>query len=336
MIRGAKGAGSQRAAAEAAEAALTVGGSAVDAIIAGFFGAAGADPGVLLAPVVAIVAGFGAGGRAFDGRAVQPGRGAARPRGFVDEATIPPGARVAAPRSVSMLALLHSYRGRASFSSLARPGVLEAEAAGAKARAALLRKVGSAGVLSLRAPEVLRALLAAGGAVAGGALTEADMEESAPAELEAAAVSIGAGVTAYTSPFAESAEALTPAEVVVACDARGVLAVLAYAPARGGVALPDLELTVGRDAIPVRRGVTRVAPGTVLPMAVPVGIAMAAHGFAAAVGLPGRGALAAAALAELVAGGAAESALSDLRERLGGHSAVAVITDGKTARSATG
>jgi gamma-glutamyltranspeptidase/glutathione hydrolase len=335
VIRGAKAAASQHAAAEAADATLAGGAGAVDAVIAGFLGAAGAEPGVLFAPAVAIVAGFGAGARAFDGRAAQPGRGAPRPRGFVDDAAIPDGARVAAPRTLGMLALLHSYRGRSSFSALARAGVAAADSAGAKKRAAMVRKVGSAGVLALRAPEVVRALLAAGGPVAGGALTEADLAESAPAETDAAVTPIGDGLTAYTSPFAAPSDARGDAEVVVACDGRGVIAALAYVPAKGGVPLPDLELAMGRDAVPVRRGVTRVAPGTVLPMAAPIGIAVHTGTFAAAVGLPGRAALEAAALAELVKGVPVETALADLRAHLGGHSAVAVITDGKTARAAT-
>jgi hypothetical protein len=332
MIRGARAAASQPAATDAAEATLAAGATAVDAIIAGFFGAAGAHPGVLLAPAVAIVAGFGAGGRAFDGRAAQPGKGSPRPRGFVHEADIPDGARVAAPRTLGMLALLHSYRGRSSFHELARAGVAAADAAGAKQRAALLHKVGSAGVLSLRAPEIARALLAVGGPVAGGALSEADLEEVAPSERDALAEPIGEGLMAYTSPFPAPEGDAEGAEVVVACDGRGVIAALAYVPARAGVAVPDLEIALGRDAVPVRRGVTRIAPGTSLPMAAPIGIAMQPHGFAAAVGLPGRALLDAAALGELVRGAAVESALAGLRDRAGGAGAVAVVTDGRTAR----
>lgn len=336
MIRGAKAAASQHAAAEAAEATLAGGAGAVDAVIAGFFGAAGAHPGVLLAPVTAIAAGFGAGGRVFDGRAAQPGRGAPRPRGFVDDASIPNGARVAVPRSIGMLALLHTYRGRSTFASLARAGVTAAEAAGSKPRAAMIRKVGSAGVLSLRAPDVVRVLLAAGGAVAGGTLTEADLAEAAPAEGDAASTPIGEGRTAFTSPFPAGTDDRT-AEIIVACDARGGLAALTYTPANDGIPLPDLELTVGRDAVPVRRGVTRLAPGTVLPMPAPIGIAVQTGAFAAAVGLPGRAALDPAALAELVRGASVETALADLRARLGGggREAVAVVTDGKSARAAT-
>ena len=337
MIRGARATGSQPAAEEAAQAVLDAGGGAVDAAIAGFFGAAGADPGVLLAPAMGLVAGFGTGARVFDGRAVQPGRGAARPRGFVGDAAIPDAARVAVPRSIGMLVLLHTYRGRATLHELARAGVVAAESAGAKQRAALVRKVGQAGVLALRTPEVSRVLLAAGGAVAGGILTAADLEETAPAEMEATASELGEGITVYAPPFAPADEAGGDAEVVVTCDQRGVLAAIAYVPARGGVALADLEIEVRRDAVPVRRGVTRLAPGLALPMAAPVVIAVQTGGFAAALGLPGRPTLslgALGALGGLMKGAALETALAELRERLGGRAAVAVVTDGKTARSA--
>jgi gamma-glutamyltranspeptidase/glutathione hydrolase len=334
VIRGARAAGSQPAAAEAAQLVLDTGGGAVDAAIAGFLAAAGADPGVLLAPAMGLVAGFGTGARVFDGRAAQPGLGAARPRGFVADAVIPAGARVAVPRSIGMLVLLHTYRGRASLHELARAGVAAAESAGAKQRALLVRKVGQAGVLALRSPEVTRVLLAAGGAVAGGALTAADLEETAPAEMEATALVVGGGLTVYTPPFTPADEALGDAEVVVTCDQRGVLAAIAYVPARGGVVLSDLEIEVGRDAVPVRRGVTRLPPGTPLPMAAPLAIAVQNAGFAAAVGLPGRPAIDAAAAGELARGAALETALAELRERLGGRAAVAVVTDGKAARSA--
>lgn len=333
MIRGAKAAASQPAAAEAAEAMVAGGAGAVDAIIAGFLGAAGADPGVLLAPAVAIVAGFGAGARAFDGRSAQPGKGAPRPRGFVDEAAIPDGARVAVPRSLGMLALLHSYRGRAGLRELARAGVALAESAGAKRRASFIRHVGSAGLLAIRSAEVSRALLAVGGPVAGGALSEGDLEEIAPAETDALASPMGEGLSAFTSPFAVPEGAAPTAEIVVACDARGVIAALAYAPARDGVAVPDLELVVAREAVPVRRGVTRLPPGTVLPMAAPVGIVMRAHGFAAAIGAPGRGSLEPAALAELARGFSTEAALAELRDRTGARGAIGVVTDGKVARA---
>ena len=334
MIKGARAAGSEGAAAAAAQAVLDGGGGAVDAVIAGFFGAAGANPGVLFAPVVALVAGFGAGGRVFDGRAAQPGRGAPRPRGFVDEASIPAGAYVAAPRSIAMLVLLSGYRGKASLGELVRPGVAAAANAGAKERAALLRKVGAGGVLALRSPEVERELLAVGGSVAGGVLTAEDLGEARPAEAEATAAVVGEGVTVYAPPFPVSGEAHGAAEVVMACDARGLIAALAYTPAQHGITVPGLEVTLGRSAVPVRRGVTRVAPGTVLPAPAPVAIALQSGGFATAVGLPGRALVEVLAVAGLARGAALETALAELRDHAGGDKAVAVVTDGKTARAA--
>jgi gamma-glutamyltranspeptidase/glutathione hydrolase len=68
---------------EAARAELVQSKSAVAAVAAGFFAAAGRHPGVLLAPLTLLVAGVGAGGRAFDGRLRQPGLGVKRPRGLL-------------------------------------------------------------------------------------------------------------------------------------------------------------------------------------------------------------------------------------------------------------
>jgi hypothetical protein len=332
VIRGARAGASDGAAATAAQAVIEGGGGAVDAVIAGFFGAAGAHAGVLFAPVVALCAGFGAGGRVFDGRAAQPGRGAPRPRGFVDEASIPAGARVAVPRSIAAIMLLSSYRGRATLGELARAGVTAAESAGKKERARLIRRVGAGGLLALRATEVAAALLAAGGPVAGGALTAADIEEAAPAEAEATATALGEGLTLYTPPF--PAPDGGDAEVILACDARGVIAALAYAPARTGVEVPGLEVTLGLHAVPVRRGVTRLAPGTLLPAPAPLAIAVQAGGFATAVGLPGCARIEVTGLAPLARGAALEAALFELREGAGARAAVAVVTDGKAARAA--
>ena len=69
MIRGAAATASDASAASAARAALESSGSAIDAIVAGFFAAAGAQPDVLLAPAVALAAGVGVGARAFDAAA---------------------------------------------------------------------------------------------------------------------------------------------------------------------------------------------------------------------------------------------------------------------------
>lgn len=296
MIRGTAATATDPAAGEAARAALAAGGSAADAVIAGFLAAGGARPGVLLAPAVALVAGSGVGARAFDGRAAQPGRGAARPRGFVDVGSVPDAARVAVPRSLAMLSLLHGYVGRARLRDLARAGVTAAERAGAEARAELLRHVGAAGVAALQRRDVMRALVTVAGPVAGGTLTEQDLTDVLPADADALVTELDGGpseeagaadlpVTGLRPPWPVGAEA-RPAEAIVACDGRGVLAALAYAPADDGVPVPDLDLALGRDAVPVRRGVPRVAPGTLLPAAAPIAILLRGR-FAAAVALEG-------------------------------------------------
>jgi gamma-glutamyltranspeptidase/glutathione hydrolase len=334
VIRGARAAATQTFAAEAAEAVLAGGGGAVDAVIAGFFAAAGACPSALLAPSVALVAGFGAGGRVFDGRAAQPGRGAPRPRGFVDEREIPVAARVATPRSIPMLVLLSGYRGKASLAELARAGVATAESAGAKGRARFLRHVGATGVLAMRAPEVQAALLAAAGPMAGGTLTADDLQQATPTEGEAEARALDAGTTVIVPPFPAPEGSLHHVECVVTCDGRGVLAAIAYGLAPDALLVPDLEVALPVGAAPVRRGVTRVAPGTVLPAPHPIAIATQPGGFSAAVGLADGARLEPGDLAWVTGGTPLEAALAEMRVKSGARAAVAVLTDGKTARDA--
>jgi gamma-glutamyltranspeptidase/glutathione hydrolase len=60
----------------AAGVELAKGGTAIDAVLAGYFAAAGAYPGVLLGPVTLLLGGTGSGDRAFDGRVGQPGKNA--------------------------------------------------------------------------------------------------------------------------------------------------------------------------------------------------------------------------------------------------------------------
>ncbi len=97
---------------------------------------------------------------------------------------------------------------------------------------------------------------------------------------------------------------------------------------------PTSAITLGLDAVPVRRGVTRVAPGTLLPIAGAHRHRAGVRSFATAIGLPGRTPLEAAALAELVRAAPWSAPSPTCASASIGHSAVAVITDGKTARSA--
>jgi len=328
VTRGAAVASADGAIAEAAAVALEAGGGAVDALVAGFAMAAALDGAVLLAPTVALLAGIGVGGRAFDGRAVQPGRGASRPRGYVDGAAVPDGALVAAPRTVAMLAVLHAYRGRARLASLVAPAAARAARDGARARADVLRHFGDAGALLMHRPGVQRALLAVGGRVAGGALTAEDLTDARPGEAEATATGID-GATIYTAPWVAEGE-LTRAEGIVAADGHGLVAALAYAPSRDGMPIPDLELSVGRLAKPVQRGVPRTAPGTAIPVAAPIAVIARAGGFHAAIAAAGRSALVADDLTGAALGLSAEG-LS--RTALASLAAIAALWDGDAARA---
>jgi len=317
-----------------AQAALDAGGSAADAVLAGFFAAAGTDPSVLLAPVVALVSGGGAGARVIDGRTVQPGKGAARPRGFRTEAEIPPAAFIGAPRSLGLVALLHAARGRSGLSSLARAGVSAAEAAGATRRAALLKRVGAAGASALLAEEPRSALLAAGGIVSGGILTAEDLEGALPEDVPARESSLAGDATAISVPFDVPLGRIVEAEVILACDARGLVAALSYVPTlpEHGVRVPELELVLGRHAHPVRRGIPRTAPGTPLEMPAPIAIVFKA-GFAAAVALLGKATVDVDALGPLAEGWPAEKTLADLRDKVNAKSAMAVLRDARDARA---
>jgi gamma-glutamyltranspeptidase/glutathione hydrolase len=333
-------------AAEAAQAALDAGGTAVDAIIAGFLGAAGAGPAVLFAPVVAVAAGVGLGARAFDGRLVQPGKGASRPRGYTNEAAIPPAARVAAPRSLALLALLHTYRGRLPMSELARAGIAVARQLGCARRAALLRRVATSGPGALRAADVERALVAVGGAVAGGTLTAEDLDGALPGDTAAAVLAAGEHAVAFGFPWPPTCTVAADAEAIVACDAQGLVAALGYMPDRDGVAVDALEITLAKHADPVRRGVARTPPGTTLDTG-SIPLVLLSHGragaehrsasdaagsFWAAFALPGARSIGGEALAELASQVPLTDALCRLYEQTGGRQAIAIVRAGRDAQ----
>lgn len=265
VLRDAAAEASDTRAAHAAHFALAAGGSATDAVIAGFFAAAGAVPSVLLGSAVAIVSNVGSGVRAFDGRPLQPGKGAARPRGYLKGVHPPDAAFLAVPRAVPLLMLLHAYGGRTGFGALARYGVETAGGADAKKRAKILQRVGAAGAIALRAEGINDALLTLGNGVAGGALTEEDLNNVLPGDAEAIALGGFANdahvsVGPWNSAEPSDDERDWDVDVVAAADFRGNLAVLSYAHQPKGVALPDVELAAPRAAVPVMRGVTRVSP----------------------------------------------------------------------------
>jgi len=334
VIRGALAIGSNKSAEQAASAALDNVGSAADAVIAGFFAHAGAEPGVLLAPTVALIAGVGAGARAIDGRTLQPGKGAPRPRGWKSEAEVPQAARVGAPRSLGVMTLLHASRGRTSLAQLVKPGVLEAENAGALTRASLLRRFGASGQTILRSDDFVDAIVAAAGPVVGGALTAEDLEGALPEDVPAKSTNVGADTAVIGLPWDPPLGRFTGAEVILACDGRGIIVVLAYAPARvdDGVLVPELGIVLGNHAHPVRRGVPRTKPGTPLDMPAPIAVAMRA-GVGTAVALLGKASVDADVLAGVVDAWSTDGKLEEVRAQTKARSVLALLRDARDARA---
>lgn len=334
MIRGAIAIGSNRVAEQAASATLDGVGSAADAVIAGFFAHAGVEPGVLLAPTVAIVAGVGAGARVIDGRTLQPGKGAPRPRGYKSEAEVPLAARVGVPRSLGVMTLLHASRGKTSVSQLVKPAALAAENAGATARANLLRRFGASGQTALRSDDFVGALVAAAGPVVGGALTAEDLEEALPEDVPAKSTNIAGETAVIGLPWEAPMGRFVDADVILASDGRGIVVALAYVPTRAedGLAVPELGLVLGANAHPVRRGIPRTKPGTPLDMPAPIAIATRA-GTATAVALLGRTTVHANALEGVVDAWSTDGKLEEVRAQTKARAVLALLRDVRDARS---
>lgn len=249
---------------QAAAEILLSGGTALGAVLSGFFASAGANSGVLLGPVSILVAGVGSGVRSFDGRLRQPGLGVKRPRGFRDEDPVPDAAYVAVPSSMSAIAVALAYDDERSLSSVIRGGIQQAQRVGADARAELLKVVRGAGAAAFADPAFMRPLLHVAGPSEGGNLTANDFT-AVPTEIDVPAVSHPERSDWFEVPWAAgNPGAITPncTEVsVLSFDARGVAAALCFQRVRDGINLDALELEVSRAAIPVLRGVSRVAPG---------------------------------------------------------------------------
>ena len=295
----------ERAAAEC----LRDGGGAIDAVLSGFLASAGHDPTVLLSPAVALIGGTGVGVRLLDGRPLQPGRGSARPRGFTADQPIPEAAWIATPRTPALLAALHAYGARKTLAILVREGTAAAKKAGSVERAALIDSIGRHGGGALRRAEWLTPLLRAGGPAAGGVLGEVDLDAGTPDDSAVAYVPVASDLEAALVPQLPAAQLAAAGRygvrIVVAADARGMVAGLAFAPDRDGVALDELGISAPRAAAPVKRGVRRVAPGT--PCSAPAPLAILRRGgWHAVVGVVTERPLEAAnlaALAEATTGG---------------------------------
>lgn len=251
-------------AAEDAARAVLPGGNAADAIVAGVLGACAAHAAVLLGSLQVIITGPAIGARAVDGRARQPGRGTRRPRGFVDEASIPNAARVAVPGLPSALATTSTAFGMLSLTKAAAPA-LELAKATSKERARVLGRVARMGGAALREALVLEPWLEVAGVLAGGLLTPEDVAEAAATIEE-----IERGDVLRVPWWAEGNDRV--ASVLAVADSRGTLAIACWENPDEGVRIEALDLIAPLVAEPVRRGATRVAPGTRISAPSPIRI----------------------------------------------------------------
>jgi len=258
---------------EAAREWLVGGGTALGAVISGFFAAAGAYSGVLLGPLSILAGGIGMGVRAFDGRLRQPGLGLRRPRGFVEEAEIPKAAYLAVPGAVAAAAVAAATLDERSLATVLRRGIQQAKSSGSTVRAELLTMIRGLGAGAFGDPAFVRPLLRVAGQGELGLLTATDLAAT-PMDLDQPAVAHPTEPSFREVPWAGDAkEGFTGTVTLCAVDARGGFAAACYARVMQGIDLDALELVAPNAAVPVRRFVTRVAPGERLPSPVPIAIA---------------------------------------------------------------
>ena len=250
---------------------LAAGATALDAVLAGYFAAAGFYPAVLLGPVTLLLGGTGSGDRAFDGRVRQPGKNAKRPRGTLAGEEPPLAARVGVPYSVPALAVALGYGAQSGLSRLVQSGVALARERGAERRAAVLARVGEVGALAFSEPEVSRALVRAFGAPNGGALTPADFAR--PEGLDVPAIRSEPPKARLAAPWAsEAAAPFARGSVVSAVDVNGLFVAAAFETQPEASYVGELELSAPLLAAPTLRGVPRVAPGAPIAAAAPIWI----------------------------------------------------------------
>ncbi len=258
---------------EAAAEALMKGAGAVGAVIAGFFACAGARRGVLLGPAVLLCADATGAPRCHDGRLRQPGLGTKRPRGLLPGEAVPPAARLAVPAAPLALLTAHAYQGSpGGLGGLFSAGLAHAKAAQAAGRQGLLRRLRDAGARAFLEAGFLRSFLPLGAPPEGGLLTVEDLEGVAGVEL---ATRLDRSETGEAAPWLLPSMSVEEPErpmdlrwtVVLAMTAQGATAALQFGECLEGLEVPGLDLVAPLQAVPVRRGVPRVAPGAALSVA---------------------------------------------------------------------
>ncbi|HEV3190359.1 MAG TPA: hypothetical protein VGY54_07665 [Polyangiaceae bacterium] len=269
--------------ADAARDALR-GGNAVDAVIVGVLLAAAESPGVLLGPLQMMAGGAGSGLFAIDGRVRQPGRGVARPRGFVLDEHVPEASRIGVPCLPAALAAAAGLLGTVTLRRAARPAVAWARARHPE-RAPVLEAVARRGAPAMADDPLAAELTAAAGRASGGLLTRDDLESVRPVVVRCAERGLDpSGVLAAPWIGSENHDA-SWTHIVAASDGRGLMAIACYETKSDGLAISGLGVVAPFYAAPVMRGKTRVAPGTARPAAAPMALRLRKSHVDAALGL---------------------------------------------------
>lgn len=267
----------QPAARDAAEQ-LLLKGNAVDAVVAGVAAAAAIEPSVLLGPVQLVFGGGGAGVSAISGRVLQGGKGQDRPRGFRDGDPIPDAARVGAPALPAALAAAVATFGQASLSQCFAPAI---ELAKGSPRKDVLAHIARVGARAMSEGKLGEELYHAANRVAGGVLSRTDLEDVEVAVERLEGVAIGDGKKLVTVPWGSGA--IDPesdadghdarrTRAVIAVDRNGLFAIAVFEETLEVLRIEELGLAAPLLAAPVRRGETRVKPGTAISAAFPAGL----------------------------------------------------------------
>jgi hypothetical protein len=285
-------------------------GNAVDAVVAGVLAAAAESPAVLLGPVQLLAGGAGAGLLAVDGRTLQPGRGAPRPRGFLSDEEVPAAASVGAPVLLAALTAAHASLGSATLHRVCAPALAIANERSPE-RARVLAAFARRGPPALAEDLIATELLVAAGRAARGLLTLDDLAAGSPTVTRVKEQALDSTGVCRVPWRGQDAPDGSATHVVAAADTRGLVSVACYEAPLDGVPVPGLGLVAPRSADPVMRGRRRVAPGVSRAAAAPIALRSARGGVDLAMGV--------------ATDGRAESRLDEL---------VAALTAGATAAEA--
>lgn len=276
------GLASEEAITEVLEAVLAKG-NATDAIVAGVACAAANDPSVFLGPLTVLIVGAGVGARVIDGRVLQPGKGAQRPRGFIEGEMIPDAARVGVPGLPAALATALSASGSLTMAQAMAPALDVAKGKSAERRG-VLEAFSRRGPLAMTDGEIARELVAVAGPLAGGILTKDDLGAVRPGSIAASSHPLTGGAL-LTPPW--MGEGGSKTQTLVALDWHGTFALAAYETHADGVDVGPLGLRAPMVASPVLRGETRVKPGVPVDSSAPLAVRERGGVFDAAVAFAG-------------------------------------------------